>query len=140
MVAAANDGGGDGVVTHVDIPSLEAEVTRLEGLRDYVAKTLIPHLGTVATTIKSGNVAFGSFAQGQTAATKHDSYFQAVVQSYANVVKQLDDDVQATKTIIDKYKTAETRNAANVTDIEKIFHGADPSSSSSSSSTSGSGL
>jgi hypothetical protein len=145
-----------GVTTEVDIPSLEAEVTRLESLRDYLSKTLIPHLGTVGTTIKDGKVAFGGFAQAQAAAQKHDSYFQTVTQAYASIVKQLDDDIQATRAIIDNYTTADARNQANVADIDKLFHN-DPgaagtystsstpytgstSSTSSTSSSSGSGL
>jgi hypothetical protein len=139
----AND---HGVQTSVDIPSLEAEVSRLESLRDYVANTLIPHLSEVSTTIKDNGVAFGTFGKAKELAQKHDGYLQAVAQGYADVVKQLDDDVTATRAIIEKYRTAEARNAANLQDIEAIFaKGGSAAAVSSTTSTStgttgGSGL
>jgi hypothetical protein len=115
----AND---KGVTTEVHIPSLEKEVERLKDLRDYVKTKLIPHLATVATTIKDGKVAFGGFAQAQSAYSKHDMFFQTVMQAYADLVKQLDDDVQATQAVIDNYKSADARNNANAGDIDKLFH------------------
>jgi hypothetical protein len=131
----AND---HGVQTSVDIPSLEAEVSRLESLRDYVASTLIPHLSEVSETIKDNGVAFGTFAKGRELAQLHDAYLKSVAQSYANVAKQLDNDATATRAIIDKYRTAEARNVANMRDIEAIFTtgGSDSSSSTTTSSTS----
>jgi hypothetical protein len=110
-----------GVVVSVDISSLELEVPRLESLRDYVKTTLIQRLGTVATTIKNNDVAFGKFPNGVQAATLHNSYLTAVQQSYAHVVGQLDDAITATNAIIDRYRTAEARNTANVCDIDAIL-------------------
>jgi len=113
-----------------------------------VKNTLIPHLATVATTIKDGKVAFGAFEQAQTAYRKHDAFFQTVMQNYADVVKQLDDDVQATQAVIDNYKSADSRNNANAADIDKLFHyqpgtGGGPSTYSSTTTpttTDGGGL
>ncbi len=76
----------------------------------------------MATTIKDGKVAFGGFAQAQSAYSKHDTFFQTVMQAYADVVKQLDDDVQATQAVIDNYKSTDARNNANAGDIDKLFH------------------
>jgi hypothetical protein len=148
------DGDGTYAPLSVDISRLEAAASWLDGLSAYAKKNLIDSLAEVTKILKSKDTAFGTFEHGRNVAAKHETFQKAVAGSYVAISKDLATAATATRKILENYKSAEERNAANSRDIERIFGSSDPSSatgsstdaktssssSSSSSSTSGADL
>jgi hypothetical protein len=117
-----------GVVTSVDLSSLEGCPPWLDGLKSYIEEKLIPSMSKlhVSQTDTEDNhpvnqIIFGGFDGGMEVGGKHQKYYDAVMSSYRSVAQDLHDAADGTRKIIDKYKTAEERNHTSALDIERIL-------------------
>jgi hypothetical protein len=133
-------------VTTVDISALEQAPPQLDGLKSYIEQRLVPSMAMLhvsQTEQQSGHlvnqVIFGGFDGGMEVGKKHQAYYDAVMTSYKNIAKQLQDAADGTRKIIDKYKNVEERNAASAADIERAFasgaSGTSPSTTTTTTST-----
>lgn len=117
-----------GVVTSVDLSSLEGCPPWLDGLKSYIEEKLIPSMSKLHVSQTDteddhpvNQIVFGGFDGGMEVGAKHQKYYDAVMQSYRTVAKNLKDAADGTRRIIDKYKTAEERNHASALDIERVL-------------------
>lgn len=113
-----------GVVTEVDIASLESASGWLLGLSQYVREKLV---GEAAAKLEftagdeETKLVFGEFNGAQRVGEKHTAYYQAVRGSYEQLAKELEDISEGTDRIIANYKSVEERNRASVADITRIL-------------------
>jgi hypothetical protein len=117
-----------GVVTSVDISSLEGCPPWLDGLKSYVQEKLIPSMSKLHVSQTEtendhpvNQIIFGGFDGGMEVGAKHQKYYDAVMASYRTVAQSLQDAADGTRRIIDKYKTAEQRNHTSALDIERVL-------------------
>ena len=115
-------------MTQVDVDALEKCPQVLDGLKSYIEQKLIPSMAKlhVSQTGKRGDhaineVIFGGFDGGHEVGAKHQDYYQAVLASYRDIAKSLQDAADGTRHIVEKYKTAEERNRSSAADIERIY-------------------
>jgi hypothetical protein len=115
-------------VTTVDVQALEQVPQQLDALKSYIEERLVPSMSKlhVSQTEQQGGhavnqVIFGGFDGGMEVGKKHQQYYDAVMNSYKAIAQQLKDAAEGTRDIVDKYKTTEAQNAANVADIERLF-------------------
>lgn len=142
-MANRNDQDGDDGVTQVDVDALEKCPQVLDGLKSYIEQKLIPSMAKLHVSQKEmqgdhaiTEVVFGGFDGGHEVGAKHEAYYQAVLASYRDIAKSLQDAADGTRQIVEKYKTAEERNRASAADIERIYAAGGTSVGTGGSSTS----
>ncbi|MEV6344872.1 hypothetical protein [Actinoplanes sp. NPDC051851] len=122
--------------TKVDLTQLDQAVTWLEQIQEFIETYCVGGMPQIskelgyATSIDMSDVdykllkqatVFGGFYSAYGIQAKHDSSYKAVHDSLKNTAEHLGKAADATRKIIENYKTAEERNNAAAADIERLL-------------------
>lgn len=121
--------------TSVDLEQLNGAVDWLKQLQGFIETHCIGHLPEVSKHLNTAGMSmdgvdkqlngqpsvFGAFYSGYGLQAKHDSTFRAVGASLRAMAAHLGQTADATVKIIEKYRTVEEQNSANVQDIQRAL-------------------
>jgi hypothetical protein len=129
-------------VTEVDVETLAAAVSWLDGLRSYVQTHLIPDAGKLTITKDDADLWFGGLDSAPQVSGLHSTYVKTAIESYRSVAQTLDAASRATASIVKNYKDVEHNNTVTARNIDAAFAvdpttGAPPTSSQSTGTTAG---
>jgi hypothetical protein len=110
-----------GVVTHIDIESINAAIPWLDGLKQYIQDHLVPDVGKMTITNDDFTILFGQLSSSGDVAGKHSSYVTAAIQTYQAIAQSLDAASRATADIVKNYKDVEHNNTVTAQQIEQAF-------------------
>lgn len=122
--------------TSVDINQLEQAVVWLEQLQEFVETQCLGHMSNISAALNSATnidmsdvdykltkqaTVFGGFYSGYGMQAKHDGNYRAVQESLRGIAEHLGKAANATKVLIENYRTVEERNAAMAADIQRVL-------------------
>lgn len=124
--------------TSVELDQLEQAVGSLEQIQQFIETHCLGAMPAISQALGSATnidmsdsdyqftrqaTVFGAFYSAYGMQARNDSVYRAVQQSLQEFARHLGEAANATRTIIQNYRTTEERNTAMAADIERILSG-----------------